>query len=86
MRTNRKQAYVGTPTPVLCAAAAAGRGPEWQFIDLLPMNAGKGSAMRHIQRQLGFDDASTVASGDAMNDLQMLQQVSKVWKHFGYCA
>jgi hypothetical protein len=31
--------------------------------------------MRYIQQQLGFEDDSTVASVDAMNDLLMLQQV-----------
>jgi hypothetical protein len=61
---------------LLCGiACCTGRGPDWQFIDLLPTNAGKGSAMRYIQHQLGFGDDSTVASGDAMNDLLMLQQV-----------
>jgi hydroxymethylpyrimidine pyrophosphatase-like HAD family hydrolase len=57
------------------AAAAAGRGPQWQFIDVLPQNAGKGKAMRYIQQQLGFDDTLTVAAGDANNDMLMLQQV-----------
>jgi hydroxymethylpyrimidine pyrophosphatase-like HAD family hydrolase len=55
--------------------SCAGKGPEWQFIDLLPRNAGKGSAMRYMQQQLGFEDAATVAAGDANNDLLMLQQV-----------
>lgn len=64
-----------------CFACCAGRGPDWQFIDLLPTNAGKGSAMRYIQQQLGFGDDSTVASGDAMNDLLMLQQVQAKLPH-----
>lgn len=34
--------------------------------------------MRYMQQQLGFGDAHTVASGDANNDLLMLQQVSHV--------
>jgi len=53
----------------------AGRGPEWRFIDVLPAAAGKGSAMRYVQQVLGYDDSSTVAAGDANNDLLMLQQV-----------
>jgi hydroxymethylpyrimidine pyrophosphatase-like HAD family hydrolase len=42
---------------------------------VLPQNAGKGKAMRYIQQQLGFGDTSTVAAGDANNDMPMLQQV-----------
>lgn len=56
---------------------AAGRGPEWQFIDLLPAQAGKGKAMLHMQQKLGFADASTVVAGDADNDMLMLQEAPR---------
>lgn len=56
---------------------AAGRGPEWQFIDLLPAQAGKGKAMLHMQQKLGFAYANMVAAGDANNDMLMLQEAPR---------
>ncbi len=48
----------------------------WSFIDLVPKNAGKGSAMRYLQRvKHGFQDHEVVAAGDSCNDLLMLDQV-----------
>lgn len=46
-----------------------------------------------MQQQLGFDDAHTVAAGDANNDLLMLQQVGQrgwgpselVWTELHVC-
>lgn len=34
--------------------------------------------MRYVQQVLGYDDSSTVAAGDANNDLLMLQQVGSM--------
>lgn len=64
-------------TTIRWSQTTCGRGPEWQFIDVLPQNAGKGKAMRYIQQQLGFGDTSTVAAGDANNDMPMLQQAPR---------
>lgn len=61
---------------MLMAAALHHRaGAGWRFFDLLPGAAGKGAAMHHVRSSLGFDEADTVAAGDSVNDLLMLQQV-----------
>lgn len=57
----------------LCTPPTAQAG--FQFIDLIPQRAGKGNAMHYVRQRFGFDAASTVAAGDAHNDLDMLQQV-----------
>eukprot|EP00878_Enallax_costatus_P014479 GHUV01015144.1.p1 GENE.GHUV01015144.1~~GHUV01015144.1.p1 ORF type:complete len:201 (+),score=56.54 GHUV01015144.1:52-603(+) len=49
-------------------------GGGWRFIDLLPRNAGKGTALQYVRQRFVFDEDSTVAAGDSCNDLLMLQQ------------
>ena len=43
------------------------------FLELLPPGADKGSALERLAALLGLDMASTMAVGDAMNDLGMIR-------------
>lgn len=60
--------------PAVCVVAVHAAG-AMRFVDLLPQHAGKGSAMQHVRQRFAFDEGSTVACGDAMNDLLMLKTV-----------
>lgn len=42
------------------------------LIVALPASCGKANAAKHVQRQLGFDDAQCIAAGDSENDTTML--------------
>ncbi|WP_197080999.1 Cof-type HAD-IIB family hydrolase [Gordoniibacillus kamchatkensis] len=44
------------------------------YLELLPAGASKGAALRELQRLLQIDGLYTVALGDNMNDVSMLQE------------
>lgn len=50
--------------------------PEWRFIDIVPVGAGKGAALKYLQGKLGYGPAVTVAAGDSANDQLMLETSS----------
>lgn len=43
------------------------------FLEVLPMNCGKGEALEWLSLRLGIDRESTMAFGDSMNDESMLR-------------
>ncbi len=43
------------------------------LLDVLPRNAGKGAAMRHVAAKLGIAQARVFVAGDSGNDLDMLE-------------
>lgn len=45
------------------------------YMDVMGKNINKGSAVRHLQRELGIDAASSMGFGDYFNDAQMLKSV-----------
>lgn len=67
-----------------CSLPAAGKGPGWRFIDVVPKGAGKGAAMEYVRTKLGFSPDQTVACGDSNNDLLMLDAVGGTCR--GGCA
>ncbi len=42
------------------------------LLDILPVKAGKGAAMRHVASKLAIDPCNIVAAGDSGNDIDML--------------
>ena len=46
-------------------------GPEW--IEIMPRNVNKASALRHIAEENGFTMDEVMAFGDAENDIEMLR-------------
>lgn len=46
-------------------------------LEVLPLGCNKGSALTQLTSHLGIDMASCMAFGDAMNDLEMLNQVGQ---------
>jgi sucrose-phosphate synthase len=46
---------------------------ERRCLDILPVRASKGHALRYLCWRLGFDAANVVTAGDANNDLDMLR-------------
>ena len=44
-----------------------------RFVDILPANAGKAAAMRHVAATLGVNGADVYAAGDSGNDADMLE-------------
>ncbi|NDU86553.1 MAG: glucosylglycerol-phosphate synthase [Ferrovum sp.] len=42
-----------------------------RYLDILPKGIGKGSTLRRLCEQLGFDPETVVAAGDSLNDLSM---------------
>lgn len=44
-----------------------------RLLDVLPRNAGKGAAMRHVAAKLGIAQAQVFVAGDSGNDLDMLE-------------
>lgn len=43
-----------------------------RFLDVLPLNAGKAAAMRHVARAMGLPCERVIAAGDSGNDADML--------------
>lgn len=43
------------------------------YIDVLPLNLGKGNAVRFLQQRLGLDPAQVAVAGDSGNDRQMFE-------------
>jgi sucrose-phosphate synthase len=50
---------------------------EQRCLDILPVRASKGHALRYLCWRLGFDAANVVTAGDAGNDLDMLRGCTK---------
>ncbi|MFF7236428.1 Cof-type HAD-IIB family hydrolase [Streptomyces collinus] len=63
-----------TTAPALAAFAATQQvvvsGENW--VDVMNGTAGKGAALRGLQRELGITPAQTMVFGDHLNDLEML--------------
>ncbi len=47
-----------------------------EFLDLLPIRASKGGAVRHLVRRWGFASDNVLAAGDSGNDAAMLKSVA----------
>ncbi len=45
-----------------------------ELLDVLPIRAGKGAAMRHVAKKAGIAPEAVVAVGDSGNDLDMLRE------------
>ena len=43
-------------------------------VDILPMNANKGNAIKYVQTELGIANHKTLVCGDSGNDISMFQQ------------
>ena len=43
-------------------------------VDILPVNANKGKAIKYIQTELGIANHKTLVCGDSGNDISMFQQ------------
>jgi sucrose-phosphate synthase len=50
---------------------------ESRCLDILPVRASKGHALRYLCWRLGFDAANVITAGDAGNDLDMLRGCTK---------
>lgn len=48
-----------------------------QWLDCVPTEAGKGSAVAFIQEELGISGEETIAFGDNQNDIDMLKRAGK---------
>ncbi|MFF7754950.1 trehalose-6-phosphate synthase [Streptomyces sp. NPDC007971] len=62
-------------TPAL-KAAVAGLGCSWtysadRYFDVLPLNAGKGAAVRELARTLDWPLSALLVAGDSLNDLSL---------------
>jgi hydroxymethylpyrimidine pyrophosphatase-like HAD family hydrolase len=49
-------------------------GQHW--LDLMALGVNKGAGLRHVQQQLGISPDQTMAFGDFLNDLEMLDQAT----------
>jgi sucrose-phosphate synthase len=58
------------------AMISSGEGDR-QCLDILPLRASKGHAMRYFAWRYGFDMQNIIAAGDAGNDLDMLRGCTK---------
>lgn len=45
-----------------------------RFLDLIPIRAGKGEAVRHVAQSLGVDADQVITCGDSGNDLDMMRE------------
>ncbi|MDR1599891.1 MAG: HAD family hydrolase [Oscillospiraceae bacterium] len=53
---------------ILCCTTS-----EPQFLEISHPDVSKGNALRYLSEELGFDAAGTLAFGDSLNDLSMLE-------------
>lgn len=71
LQENKKMAQtLQTTFPMLSVVTS---GEQW--IDAINCHAGKGNAIAFLQRQLNVTKENSIAFGDSLNDLSMMQQV-----------
>ena len=44
-----------------------------RYLEIIPSDAGKGTAVRELAAYLGIDEGGTLAAGDEENDLSMIE-------------